>query len=138
MSLPESLRSLIESGALAHVVTINPDGSPQTTVVWIGLDGDTIISGHMNLSKKLKNVRRDPRVQISLEAPRTPGVFLAEYAVLTGRAEVTEGGARDLLNRLGQVYVAPGFEFPPVEGEGYVLRTTVEKITGVGPWADAG
>jgi hypothetical protein len=59
---PEPLRTLIESGPLAHVVTINPDGSPQTTVVWIALDGDTIISGHMNLSKKLRTVQRDPRV----------------------------------------------------------------------------
>jgi hypothetical protein len=92
----------------------------------------------MNLSKKLRNVRRDPRVQISLEAPRQPGVFLADYAVITGRAEVTEGGARDLLNRLGQIYVAPGFEFPPVEGAGYVLRTTVERVTGHGPWTEGG
>lgn len=132
--IPEPLRTLIESGPLAHVVTINPDGSPQTTVVWIGLDGDTIISGHMNLSKKLRNVQRDPRVSISLEAPRQPGVFLAEYAVITGHGEVVEGGARDLLTRLGRVYVAPDFEFPPTEGEGYVLRTTVEKVSGVGPW----
>src|SRR4051794_21147122 len=137
MSLPESLRALIESGPLAHVVTLNPDGSPQTTVVWIGVDGDTIVSGHMNLSKKLRNVQRDPRVSISLEAPRQPGVFLAEYAVITGTAEVVEGGARDLLNRLGRVYVAPDFEFPPTEGEGYVLRTTAEKVGGVGPWAQS-
>ena len=134
MSLPASLRALIESGPLAHVVTINPDGSPQTTVVWIGLDGDTIVSGHTNLAKKLRNVERDPRVTISFEAPREPGVFLAEYAVITGRAEVVEGGALDLLNRLGQIYVGPGFEFPPTDGDGYVLRTTVERVTGEGPW----
>ena len=135
MSIPASLRTLIESGPLAHLVTVNADGSPQVTVIWIGLDGDDIVSGHMNLSKKLRNVRTDDRVVISLEAPRQPGVFLADYAVITGQAEVVEGGARDVLNRLGKVYVAPDFEFPPAEGEGYVLRTRVERVTGHGPWA---
>ncbi len=135
MSLPASLRALIESGPLAHLVTLNSDGSPQVTVIWIGLDGDDIVSGHMNLSKKLRNVRTDARVVISLEAPRQPGVFLAEYAVITGRGEVVEGGARDVLNRLGKVYVTPDFEFPPAEGEGFTLRTRVERISGHGPWA---
>jgi PPOX class probable F420-dependent enzyme len=137
MSIPASLRTLIESGPLAHVVTVNPDGSPQLTVIWIGLDGDDIVSGHMNLSKKLRNVRTDDRVVISLEAPRQPGTFLAEYAVITGRGEVVEGGAPDVLNRLGKVYVAPDFEFPPAEGDGYVLRTRVERVSGHGPWAQA-
>jgi hypothetical protein len=45
--LPSELRALIESGPLAHLSTINADGSPQVTVVWIGLDGDDVLSGHM-------------------------------------------------------------------------------------------
>jgi len=141
-ALPPPLRALVETGPLAHLVTVDPDGSPQVTVIWIGLDGDDIVSGHMNLSKKLRNVRRDPRVVISLEAPRTPGVFLAEHAVLRGTAVVEEGGAHALLTRLGHLYVAPDFQFPsadqipgvPAESQGFVLRTTVERITGVGAW----
>jgi hypothetical protein len=58
--------------------------------------------------------------------------------VITGTAEVVPGGARDILNRLGQIYVAPGFEFPPAGGEGYTLRTTVARVTGHGRWAAAG
>jgi PPOX class probable F420-dependent enzyme len=135
MSIPASLCALIEAGPLAHLVTVNPDGSPQVTVIWIGLDGDDIVSGHMNLSKKLRNVRTDDRVVISLEAPRQPGVFLAEYAVISGHGEVVDGGARDVLDRLGKIYVTPDFEFPPTEGEGYVLRTRVERVSGHGPWA---
>jgi hypothetical protein len=57
--------------------------------------------------------------------------------VITGHGEVVQGGGRDLLTRLGRVYVAPDFEFAPTEGEGYVLRTTIEKVSGVGPWAQA-
>lgn len=136
-ALSPELRALIESGPLAHVVTNNADGSPQVTVVWIGLDGDDVVSGHMNMHRKLRNLTRDPRIAISLEAPRTPGVFLNEYAVLYGTATVTPGGAVELLQRLGRLYVAPDFEFPvpPDAGPGYILRTRVERVTGVGPWA---
>jgi PPOX class probable F420-dependent enzyme len=143
-TIPQSLRELIAGGPLAHLVTLEPDGRPQVTVIWIGLDGDEIVSGHMNLSRKLRNVQRDPRVSISFEAPRTPGTVLAEHAVLRGHARVTEGGAHDLLTRLGKVYVGGDFAFPtpedlPSDGSaGYVLRTSIERITGVGPWADAG
>lgn len=133
--LPPELRELIDSGLLAHLATINPDGSPQVTGIWIGLEGDEIVSGHMNLSKKVRNVRRDPRVVLSFDAPRTPGVFLAEHAVLTATASIQEGGAWDLLDRLAKVYVAPDFDFPaPRSSDGYVLRYTIERIGGEGPW----
>lgn len=133
--IPEPLRELIATGPLAHLVTLNADGSPQVSVIWIGLDGDDVVSGHMNLSLKLRNVRRDPRVAISLEAPRVPGVFLADNAVLHGHARVEEGGAFDVLDRLGKVYVGPAFTFPVNDRPGYVLRTTVDRVGGHGPWA---
>jgi PPOX class probable F420-dependent enzyme len=137
--IPAALRELIETGPLAHFVTLNADGAPQLSVIWIGLDGDEIVSGHMTRSQKVRNVERDPRVVVSVEGPRTPGVFLAEHAVLRGRARVVEGGAYDLLNRLGKLYVGPDFTFPVSNGDGpadgWVLRTTVERIGGVGPWA---
>jgi PPOX class probable F420-dependent enzyme len=135
--LNDELRALLTSGKLAHVVTINPDGSPQVSIVWIGLDGDEIVSGHMFDHRKLQNVRRDPRAVISLEANSPPGTFLADYAVVHGTARVTEGGAAELLRRLGKVYVAPDFEFPlPADaGEGWIMHITPERVGGHGPWA---
>lgn len=136
MLIPE-LRALIESGPLAHLSTVNPDGSPQVSIIWIGLDGDDIISGHMHDAVKLRNIRRDPRVAISLQAPIPPGTFLADNAVLYGTARVSEGGAAEVLHRLGRVYVAPDFDFPfagPPEA-GFVTRTKIERVTGHGPWA---
>src|SRR5215510_1289141 len=78
--LPRELRDLIESGPMAHLSTINADGSPQVSVIWIGVDGDDLVSGHMSRRVKLRNIERDPRVVLSLDAPRTPGVFLNPYA----------------------------------------------------------
>jgi PPOX class probable F420-dependent enzyme len=131
------LRALIESAPLGHVVTINPDGSPQVSVVWIALDGDDVLSAHMGMYRKLRNLQRDPRIAISIQAPQRPGEFMTQYAVLYGSATIEEGGAPELLRRLGRLYVSPEFEFPvnPGAGEGYVLRTHVERVAGHGPWA---
>jgi PPOX class probable F420-dependent enzyme len=90
--LPQSARELIESGALAHMVTLNRDGSPQVTCVWVGLDGDEITSGHLGRWQKLKNVERDPRVSISLESPQVNDRGMREYLVVHGRARIEEGG----------------------------------------------
>jgi PPOX class probable F420-dependent enzyme len=135
-TLPRELRDLIASGPLAHLATVNRDGSPQVSVIWIGLDGDDIVSGHMDYYQKLRNLERDPRFVLSFDAPRTPGVFLAEHAVLRGTAVIEEGGAHALLTRLGGTYVAPGFPFPADPAvPGYIVRYTPTRIGGVGPWA---
>ena len=134
--LPSELRQLIETGPLAHLSTINADGSPQVTVIWIGLDGEDVISGHMGRYLKVRNVERDPRVVLSFEAPRDREAFLNPYAVLRARATVEEGqGAWELLDRLAKVYLSPVSEFPSPRGPGYILRYAVEHIGGVGPWA---
>jgi PPOX class probable F420-dependent enzyme len=134
--LPPELRDLIDSGPMAHLTTINPDGSPQVTVIWIGLDGDDIVSGHMSHHAKLRNIERDPRVVLSFDGPRTPGVFLNPYAVLRAHATVhPSDDTWDLLNRLTKVYVSPDSDFPVPEGPGYIVRYAIERIGGVGPWA---
>lgn len=130
------LRALIESGPLAYLSTVSADGSPQVSGIWIGLDGDDVVSGHMGRHAKVRNIERDPRVVLTFGAPRTPGEFLAPYAVLRARASVEYGDeAWPLLNRLAKVYVAPDKEFPSPRGPGYVVRYRVERVGGIGPWA---
>jgi PPOX class probable F420-dependent enzyme len=135
-SLPPELRDLIESGPMAHLSTINADGSPQVSVIWVGLDGDDLVSGHMSRYAKLRNIERDPRVVLSFDAPRAPGVFMNPYAVLRAHATVEpRDDTWDLLNRLTKVYVTPDTEFPAPRGPGYTVRYSVERVGGVGPWA---
>jgi PPOX class probable F420-dependent enzyme len=137
MSLPDSAKELIESGALGHLVTLNPDGSPQVTCVWVGLEGDELVSGHLGDRRKLQNVRRDPRITLSFEGTRIHPPGLKEYLVVHGRARVEEGGAPELLQRLAHVYLGPDVKFPPMDDppSGQVMRITVDRIGGVGPWA---
>jgi PPOX class probable F420-dependent enzyme len=134
-SLPRELRELIESGPMAHLSTINADGSPQVSVIWIGLDGDALVSGHMSRYAKLRNIERDPRVVLSFDTPRVPGVLLNPYAAVHARAVVQPTDeAWDLLNRLTKIYVSADTEFPAPKGPGYIVRYSVERIGGVGPW----
>lgn len=136
MKIPQDIRKLIESGCHAHLVTLNADGSPQVTVVWIGLEGDEVVAGHLPRNRKVRNIERDPRVAISLEASSKSSLGLTEYAVLYGHASIQEGGAPELLQRLAYVYIGPGVKFPPMDNPppGYVTRVRVDRIEGVGPW----
>jgi PPOX class probable F420-dependent enzyme len=133
---PEA-REVLTAGRLAHLVTVNADGSPQVSIVWVGLDGDEIVSGHMGVRQKLRNVERDPRVVLSLETGTRNAMGLDEYLVVRGAARVTQGGAAELLQRLAHVYLGPDTRFPPGDNPppGYVLRITPESISGVGPWS---
>ena len=120
------------------MVTLNPDGSAQLSCVWVGLDGDEIVSGHLPRNQKVKNVERDSRVAISIEAEGMSHGALRHYLVVHGSARVQEGGAAELLQRLAHVYLGPDVKFPPADDPppGYVIRTTPERFGGVGPWAD--
>jgi PPOX class probable F420-dependent enzyme len=133
---PEA-RELIESDALAHMVTLNPDGSPQVTCVWVGLDDGEIVSAHLGRYRKIKNIERDPRVAISIEGEGLSDRGLRRYLVIRGEARIQEGGGPELLQRLAHTYIGPDAKYPPMDDPppGFVIRLTPEKVGGEGPWA---
>jgi PPOX class probable F420-dependent enzyme len=138
MNLNDAARNLIGSGADGTLVTLNPDGSPQVSVVWFVLestpDGDELVTAHLKEHKKVRNVRQDPRVSVTIVAAPKPGV-LTDYLSITGTARIVEGGAPELLTELAAVMLGPDSGFPP-EGApaGYLTRITIDKIGGSGPW----
>lgn len=136
MKIPQELKDLIESGAHAHLVTLNKDGSPHVTIVWIGIENGEIVSAHLPRNQKVRNIERDSRVVLSLEANTLSDFGLREYAVVYGEARITEGGAPELLQKLAYIYMGKGVKFPPMENPppGYVTRIRVARIEGVGPW----
>ena len=103
--LSDAARQLLESDAVAHVVTIDEDGRPHVTAAWVGLDGDEIVIATLPDQRKLKNLRRDPRIALSVESTTRNDWGLLEYLVVYGRARVTEGGAPELLQRLAHTYL---------------------------------
>src|SRR6266571_2181742 len=92
MKIPQSVRELLPKAPLAHLTTLNLDGGPQVTVVWVGIENEEFVIGHMAAHKKVRNVRRDGRVALSLLGDKTNAKGLREYVEIYGTARVTEGG----------------------------------------------
>lgn len=133
----DEVRRVLESDALAHVATLDPDGRPHVTIAWVGLDAGEVVFATLGDQRKLRNVRRDPRVTISIETPRTNEMGLREYLVIYGSGRVTEGGAPELLQELAHTYLGPDVKFPPMPDppDGFVTRVAIERVSGIGPWS---
>ncbi len=134
--IDDHVRAVLDSDALAHVVTLGADGSPHVTVAWVGLDGDDVVFATLFDQRKLRNIRGDPRVALSIQTDETNDMGLREYLVVYGTATVIEGGAPQLLQELAYTYIGPGVDFPPMPNPppGYVTRVTIERLGGIGPW----
>jgi PPOX class probable F420-dependent enzyme len=127
LDLNNLVREALTAGHLAHLVTLNKDGSPQVSIVWVGLGGDEIVCAHQNLYQKLKNIQLDARVALSMvTGGKTNG--LDNYLVINGRARITEGGASKLLNQLAQIYIAPGTTFAPDGAPQGILPTLLLNV----------
>ena len=139
MKLDDAARDLIGSGTDATLVTHNPDGSPQVTVVWVALestpDGDELVSAHLAEYQKTRNIRRDPRVAVTILSTKHPQQQ-TPYLAVTGTARVVEGGAPELLKKLARTMLGSDEHFPPPNSPpGLLTRIRIEKVGGLGPWA---
>jgi PPOX class probable F420-dependent enzyme len=138
--LSDAARQLLDSGPLAHVVTLNKDGSPQVTCTWITRDeDDTLRIAVLTLRQKIANLRRDPRIVISFEGPGKNDIELTDYLVIHGRATVLEGGAAELLQKQARLYIGPDVKFPMMDEPppGYVLQIEIEKVWDhIGSWGN--
>jgi PPOX class probable F420-dependent enzyme len=139
MKLNDAARELIGDGTDATLVTLNPDGSPQATVVWVALestpDGDELVAAHLAEYQKTRNIRRDPRVAVTIlstkhQQQQTP------YLTVTGTARIEEGGAPELLKKLAKAMLGSDENFPPPNSPpGLLTRVRIVKVGGFGPWA---
>jgi PPOX class probable F420-dependent enzyme len=138
MKIPDPIRQVIAKAPLAHLTTLNADGAPQVTVVWVGIENDEFVIGHLARHQKMKNIKRDPRVSLSFLSDKINAQGLREYVVVHGNARVTDGAAVALLQRLAPLYLGPGADFPPASMRdipGYITRITPTRFSGIGPWA---
>lgn len=136
-TMTDDIRTALTAGRLGHLTTLNPDGSPQVSVVWIGLDGDDIVIGHLMGGRKVTNIARDPRVALTVEADGANPVGMTNCLIVYGTARLVEGGAPELLQQLAEVYIGPGVKFPPFDNPppGHVIHIAPERFGGVGPWS---
>jgi PPOX class probable F420-dependent enzyme len=135
--MPDEARALVESSALAHLVTLEADGRPQVSCVWVGMEGDDIVFSSLGPRRKLDNIARDPRVALSIEGDGFNQMGLKEYLIVHGTARIEEGGGPEVLQRLAHTYLGADVKFPPMDDPppGVVVHITPERLGGVGPWA---
>ena len=128
--LTAAVRELLDSGPLAHVVTVNRDGSPQVTCTWVTRDEETLLIAVLTLRQKIANLRRDSRIVLSFAAPSKNAMGLTDYLVIHGRATIAEGGAAALLQKQAHLYMGPGVTFPNMDDPppGYIVTVQIERI----------
>jgi PPOX class probable F420-dependent enzyme len=134
--LSSAALELLASAAVATVATLNADGSPHLSSAWVGVEDDEIVFGTLDDQRKLRNLRRDPRIALTVQSDQVNAWGLREYLVIDGTARVTEGGAPELLQRLAWTYIGPDAIFPamPNPPPGFVTRVRIERFSGIGSW----
>lgn len=107
-NIPKSFADILEKPSFAHFSTLMPDGSPQSSPVWIDTDGPQLVINSAEGRVKDQNVRRDPRVAISVADPDNPYRCL----MIRGRvSKITNEGADDHINRMAKKYLGAD-EYP--------------------------
>ena len=129
-SLSDAARKIIDRPNPAVLATINPDGSPQTSVVWVRRDGTDLLISSAAGRRKDKNIARDPRVSLTVYDQADP----LQYVEVRGLATVSEDTGRQLAVSLAEEYEGPGagqefLDLPP-EVVRIVIRITPQRIVG--------
>ena len=126
ISLSEATLALVDGKNYAILATINPDGSPQTSVLWVGRDGNDLLFSTVAGRVKHRNMERDPRVSVTVLDSADP----ENYVELCGRVSMTPDVGRALDTRLAWKYDGrdPGEDRPGAVR--VVVRMVVEKVTG--------
>jgi PPOX class probable F420-dependent enzyme len=129
-SFPQSYRDLFQKKAFGVFTTLMPDGSPQTTPVWVDFQGDEIWVNSAVGRQKDKNVRRDPRVAVTVIDPDNP----YRYVEIRGCVrEITQNGAAEHIDKMARKYLGQD-KYPYAQpGEKRVLyKIRVEKAHAMG------
>ncbi|MGW2788209.1 PPOX class F420-dependent oxidoreductase [Streptomyces populi] len=129
-TLSDDLKELLDSPVFVNLATIQPDGSPQVSPVWVKRDGDDVLISTTVGRQKEKNLRRDPRVSVlfqPFDAPYT-------YAEIRGTAEITTEGGQELIDELSLKYTGKQYaDFNPAskdDTQRVVVRITPSKVVG--------
>ena len=125
-TLNDETRRLLDGRHYAVLATINPDGGPQTSAMWVGRDGDDVLMSTVAGRRKHKNLERDPRASVTILDADDP----ENYVELRGRVSISEDVGRVFDTKLSWKYDGqdPGPDAPGAVR--LILRLTVDKATG--------
>jgi PPOX class probable F420-dependent enzyme len=122
--LTDLARRLIDDNTFGVLCTVNPDGAPQSSVMWLKRDGDDVIFSTIRGRRKAHNMERDPRVSMCIYDPQNP----YRYVEIRGFVSMTEEGGRELINELSLRYDGVDFHAEPPENIRVVCRVSATKV----------
>ncbi|MFT3865907.1 MAG: PPOX class F420-dependent oxidoreductase [Solirubrobacterales bacterium] len=125
-AIPDEAKHLFENKDLAHVATLNSDGTPQVSAVWVGLDGDTVTINTAEGRVKTKNLHNNPSVALSIAGQENP----YENLIIQGKVvEMTHDGADADIDALAKRYLdADSYPFRQPGEERVLVRIQPEKV----------
>ncbi|WP_280399023.1 PPOX class F420-dependent oxidoreductase [Nocardia carnea] len=126
MELDAQTRRLLDGRNFATVATLGPDGSPQTSVVWMDRDGDTVVFSSTADKRKVRNLRADPRIGLTIFDIANP----YHSVDIRGTAELTDDPEKALPRRLSQKYLGQDPPAEPGHLRRVIVRVIPHKVTG--------
>ena len=123
-TLTDKAKDLLDRPVFASLATINPDGSPQLSTMWVTRDGDDVLIGTLRSRQKARNMERDNRVSVLLTDPDDG----YSYTEIRGTVTLDENGARDLMDTLSYQYDGKPFYKEPPEKVRVIARITPTKV----------
>ena len=133
VALPESVRALLADRAYGHLVTTNPSGTPQLSMLWVDVDGDEVLINTSEGRAKTRNMRRDPRVLLSVQARDEPQLYLLIHGHVT---EITAEGADEHIDMLaGRFLGVDSYPYRQPGEQRLIVRIAADRLAGLGPWA---
>ena len=100
--LSDDLRAVLDARAFPHLATVEPDGSPHATAMWVERDGDRIVFNTLEGRRKWHNMRREPRVAISVSDPADP---YRNWSIRGRVVEMRTSDGREVIDRLASKYL---------------------------------
>ncbi len=130
-AIPDEAKPLLEGKNFAHVATINSDGTPQVSAVWIGIDGDLVTFNTAEGRVKTKNLHDNPAVAISIINESNP----YENLIIQGKVvEMSHDGADDDIDALAKRYLdADSYPFRQPGEERVIVKIEPEKVNHTNP-----
>jgi PPOX class probable F420-dependent enzyme len=127
MELPADVLALLRAPSICYLATTMPDGSPQVTQVWVDTDGTDVVINTVEGHQKLRNIRRDPRVALTVSDPARPSAYVQ---IRGSVVEATTDGAREHIDRLSHKYLGrPYPDFGGAGGRRVLLRIAPKRVS---------